>query len=409
MNEKSENKDHKILIVDDISESIRVLGSILLAEEYKTSYTSNSEDAIKMAKSNDFDLILLDVMMPNMNGFEVCENLKNDPKTKEIPIIFLTAKIDTNSIVKGFNLGAQDYVTKPFNTEELLARVRLHLELKVNRERIKKYAKKQEELNRILNDQLKIIEQKNKNLMDSIDYANIIQQSLFPSVDLLSEQFPESFIFLSPKNIVSGDFYYFNKAGGKFIIVAADCTGHGVPGALLTILGITYIQQALINKKVDNPAEILKYLDRKVIEIFKNSDLGNGMDVAVCAIDVTNSSVVFSGAKRPLYIIRNGELIEHKGSIASIGETFPGFNKEFLNMNISLQKNDFVYLFSDGFSDQFGGENYKKFGSKRFKDLIVEVAGLNIAKQKEKLSEKLVEWTGKNEQVDDILVIGMKI
>jgi phosphoserine phosphatase RsbU/P len=409
MKEKTENKDYKILIVDDNMENLRVLGNILFVEEYKISYTSRGAEAIEMAQSNDFDLILLDVMMPNMNGFEVCENLRNDPRSKEIPIIFLTAKTDTDSIIKGFNLGAQDYVTKPFNTEELLARVRLHIELKVNRERIKKYAAKQQELNYILNEQLIEIEQKNKNLMDSIDYAYIIQQSLFPPSELLFEQFPESFIFLKPKSIVSGDFYCFNKIGNKFIMVAADCTGHGIPGALLTMLGITYIQQAIINKRIVNTAEILKYLDKKVIEIFRNSDLGNGMDVAVCSIDNKENSLEFSGAKRPLYIIRNGELIDYKGSIASIGEVFPGFKKEFKTVNISLQKNDIVYLFSDGFSDQFGGDINKRFGSKRFKDLLVEISSLDIKVQKEKLSAKINQWIGKNEQVDDILVIGMKI
>ncbi len=408
MNNKTENKDHKILIVDDISENIRVLGSILLAEEYKISYTSNGEDAIKMAKTNDFDLILLDVMMPNMNGFEVCEILRSDIKTKEIPIIFLTAKVDTNSIVKGFNLGAQDYVTKPFNTEELLARVRLHLELKVNRERIKKYAAKQEELNSILNDQLNIIEQKNKNLMDSIDYANIIQQSLFPSFDVLKEQFSDSFIFLRAKNIVSGDFYFFKKVFENFIIVAADCTGHGVPGSLLTMLGITYIQQAL-NKNIENPSKILDYLDNKINEVFKDSNLGNGMDVGICSFNTQKNSIIFSGAKRPLFLIRDGELIEYKGSVATIGEFFPGFHKEFTEAKITIQKDDILYMTSDGFSDQFGGSKNKKFGSKQFKELLVEVSTLDIDKQKEKLSDKLNEWIGENEQVDDILVVGIKI
>lgn len=203
----------------------------------------DGKKALEWTKRKDFDLILLDVMMPEMSGFEVCEHLKANSKTSDIPIIFLTARTDTESIVKGFNLGAVDYVTKPFNKSELLARVSTQVALKKSRDETLKYLKL---------------------LKDSVNYAEKIQDAVLPSPEILYDVFPGYFILYKPKDIVSGDFYWINRIKNFIYIAAADCTGHGVPGAFMSMLGITLLNEIVSKSRLDNPNQILNFLRKKI-------------------------------------------------------------------------------------------------------------------------------------------------
>lgn len=414
-------KNYDILIVDDVPANLELLSNILFLEDYEISFANDGQQALEAVSYQAPDLILLDISMPGMDGYEVCRRLKADDKTKDIPIIFLTALSDTENVVQGFQSGGQDYVTKPFNAEELLARVKTHLELKEKKKVLEIYAAKleklnqqQSQLNQQLQDQKTIIEQKNKDLTASIDYAKIIQDSFLPDPETFDDFFDDNLLFFRAKDIVSGDFYYFDRLKSQdghetIVVAAADCTGHGVPGALLSMLGTSLLNQIIFNDKVSMPAEILQQLDLEFRQMLvhrgKGEKSGDGMDIAICAIIPEADKLIFSGCKRPLFIIRQGEVIYKKGSLHPIGGFYHS-KESFHNHEVSLQKGDRIYLFSDGYTDQFGGDRGKKLTTRRFRELLIDLQDFPLKQQGTKLREYFEQWQGDREQVDDVLVLG---
>jgi serine phosphatase RsbU (regulator of sigma subunit)/Tfp pilus assembly protein PilF len=265
------------------------------------------------------------------------------------------------------------------------------------------------------------IQQKNKEITDSISYARRIQEAILPREDLISKDLPDYFIFYRPKDIVSGDFYFYTTVsspaqGGvvkKWLVIAAvDCTGHGVPGAFMSMIGNNILNQIVVDKKVTSPAIALTVLDQKVVQSLKqyeaNTELNDGMDIALCAIDPSDLNLQYSGAHRPLVLIRDGEVTEYKASKYAIGG-YHRDDKAFQLENIKLQKGDSVYLFTDGFADQFGGPKGKKFKHKKLIELLQSMYNKPMSEQKQLLDTTFTEWRGDLEQVDDILVIGMRI
>lgn len=264
-----------------------------------------------------------------------------------------------------------------------------------------------------IQEQNKIIADKNKDITDSINYAKRIQEAILPheSAGWMSQE--NSFIFFKPRDIVSGDFYWFHEKENKIIIVAADCTGHGVPGAFMSMIGTTLLNKVVNDRGETQPAEILKLMDVNILDALKqkgdSSSNRDGMDMAICTIDREKQKLIYSGASRPLYLVRNSTLLEFKSSIFSIGGYLEGKTKIFEEEQIEYQTNDMIYLFSDGYADQFGGERGKKFMSKNLRQLFTEIAALPLEEQKQKVNDALLNWMGKNRQVDDILVIGVKL
>ncbi len=254
----------------------------------------------------------------------------------------------------------------------------------------------------------KLIKLAHKNIKDSIEYARTIQQSLLVNKTIIDTFLDNYFILFKPKEKVSGDFYYINRINKYLIIAIADCTGHGVPGAFLTMLGITYLHDIVRNEIIDNPGDALNALRERFKVTFKEfgHNNPNGMDIALCAINMETHTMQYAGAFNPLIIIRNDELIEYKATRNPIGY-FP-VEKPFVTHNIQLQNNDTIYLYTDGFQDQLGGEEDHKFMTKIFKNLLLSMHKLPINAQKYKLEETLKEWQGNNEQTDDILIFGMK-
>ncbi len=409
-----------ILAVDDIIDNLKILEIILKTNGYKISMAQNGKKGLRMAQDLLPDLILLDISMGDLNGIEICKILKKDEKTKEIPIIFLTALNDDEVIIKAFEAGGLDYVLKPFNYNELLARVKTHLEIKQKNDEIKEYAEQLHAVNEeykqiyeFVSEQTKTVELKNKDLMDSINYAKFIQKSFLPNLKKLSSIFPNSFIYEKSKELISGDFYFFEKIKDKIIIGIADCTGHGVPGAMLSILGIALLIRIVQHKEITSPKKILTILNKDLLEVLSNSENQNkvmdGMDISICSIDLKSNILQFSGAKRPLLFFRDNKLKYYKGSVRSIGGYDDG-KKQFFNKEINLQKDDLIFLFTDGYIDQFGGEENKKFSIKRFKNLMTEISFIkNTKEQKEKIKIVIEDWMKKEEQIDDILVMGLKI
>jgi serine phosphatase RsbU (regulator of sigma subunit)/HAMP domain-containing protein len=257
------------------------------------------------------------------------------------------------------------------------------------------------------------IEQYFVQVTDSIKYAKKIQEAILPPESYVKKLLPESFILYRPKDIVSGDFYWLGEASGKVFFAAVDCTGHGVPGAFMSIVGYNQLRQAIILTKGTSPADILNQLNKGVTETLHqnedNSQSKDGMDIAICSLNYNTLELEYAGAFNPLYLLRENKILQTKANKFPIGSYLKGKTYSFSNHKMQLQKGDQVYIFSDGYADQFGGPRGKKFMYKRFRDLLVKTSTEPILNQKEELKLELDNWKKDEEQVDDILVIGVRV
>ncbi|MES2139417.1 MAG: SpoIIE family protein phosphatase [Bacteroidota bacterium] len=289
-------------------------------------------------------------------------------------------------------------------------------------------------------EQKKVIEEKNKDITDSINYAKNIQEAILPSNELKNKLFPDSFILFKPKDIVSGDFFWFAEKNNKKIIAACDCTGHGVPGALMSMIGNNILNQIVNEKGITSPDEILNHLHkeiRKTLNQEEQNDSRDGMDIAIITFN-DQTEIEFAGAQRPLWIVappdllkgeenqrtnqenlafafpspsgRSGEasLTEIKGNKFAIGGAQSETERKFTKNKISLMKGDCLYIFTDGYADQFGSSN-KKLMTKRFKEILISIQEKQMDEQKNFLEDFIEKWKGNTEQIDDILVIGIRI
>jgi len=268
-----------------------------------------------------------------------------------------------------------------------------------------------EEQNIEIKQQRDQIFQQKQEITDSIHYASRIQKAVLPPENTL-EQFADHFILYKPRDIVSGDYYWMTRKDEKTIVMAADCTGHGVPGAFMSMLGISFMNE-IVNKTNQTQAnEILNQLRENVVHSLhqrgKEGEQQDGMDLALCVIDNDLTKLQFAGAYNPLYLVRNGELLEYKPDKMPIG-IYKEQAENFTNNIIDIQKGDCLYMFSDGYVDQFGGPKIKKFMAKNFKDLLISIAHEPMDKQKDILDKTIEEWKAHVEQVDDILVMGLRI
>jgi serine phosphatase RsbU (regulator of sigma subunit) len=269
------------------------------------------------------------------------------------------------------------------------------------------------EKNTQLNEAYIEIEEQKKHIMDSIYYARRIQTAILPSFALLDAHLKNYFIFYLPKDIVSGDFYWMHEVDGLVMVAAIDCTGHGVPGAFMSIVGHNQLNNAVGVKNVRKASDILNELNKGVIltlnENIGDSSIKDGMDMTLCVFDFPKKKVEFAGANNPMILIRDSQMLKYKGDRFPVGVFVDNRPQLFTNNEINLKEGDMVYLFSDGYADQFGGPENKKFFTKRFEELIFEIHTKPLETQKELLKNTLYEWMGSNSQVDDILVIGIKI
>ena len=250
---------------------------------------------------------------------------------------------------------------------------------------------------------------KNESIMDSIFYAKSIQDSFLSNPQVLNSYFSDSFMYSRARDIINGDFPWFYDNGDYIIFAVVDCTGHGVPGAMMTVLGNFSLNQIVIERKIHTPAKILESLNTEVLKTFGAEDNADGMDVAICRYDKGSMKLTYAGAKRPLYYVSNNELIVIKGDNFSIAGIFQPKEKKYTEHEIYLNKKDTVYMFSDGYIDQFGGVEDKKFLAARLKGVISEMQELSMDEQKDKLDKIIKEWKGERDQTDDVLVMGMLV
>ncbi len=289
----------------------------------------------------------------------------------------------------------------------------IYLIIKVSIKRVKD---QNEKLEKIVKDRTAVvekqkyeIEEKNKDIVDSIKYAKRIQNTILPSKERMDEILKDYFVIYKPKDIVSGDFYWADLLDGKSYFSAIDCTGHGVPGAFVSIVGFNGLKRTVNEFKIREPGKILDKLTDIVVDTFtgNESHLKDGMDLSLCSLDYNTLILEYAGANNSLIIIRDGEIIEYKANKQPIGE-FDN-RQSFINHKIQLQEGDCIFLFSDGYADQFGGPKGKKFKLKTLKNLFVNIAHLPPIKQKEELEKAFNDWKGNIEQLDDVCLIGVKI
>ena len=287
-----------------------------------------------------------------------------------------------------------------------------------NQSIINQFKSRESELTRLVDErtnELKVknelITIKNKEITDNINYAKRIQAAILPDIKLIQQSFLQSFVLYIPKDIVSGDFFSFFKKDKSAIIIAADCTGHGITGAFLSVIGNSLLNQIINEKKITNPGKILGRLHQEMISTLnqRNTESTDGMDVSVCCVDFEKNTLDFAGANRPLWLIRNGELLVYSPDKLPVGGLQILHNSDFMNHHLLLQKNDTFYIFSDGYADQFGGELEKKLMTKNFKEILLSIQHLDMNEQKVYLTDFFEKWKGDNEQVDDVLVIGVKV
>ncbi|HXC04026.1 MAG TPA: SpoIIE family protein phosphatase, partial [Bacteroidia bacterium] len=257
-----------------------------------------------------------------------------------------------------------------------------------------------------------VIEEKNKSITESIAYAQRIQHSILPDPGRIRSALSESFVLFEPKDVVSGDFYWFHETEQELILAQVDCTGHGVPGAFMAVMGHNLLNQAVIEGGLTNPGQILHKLDELVKISLKqndvNSDSADGMDISLCVIPKHFKSLAFASANRLLIFVRNRELHEVKGDKFPIGGKHYG-EKNFQTHTVDLQPGDMFYLFSDGYGDQFGGSKGKKFSKKKLLVQLLAIHDQPVSAQYASLSETFLAWKNTYEQVDDVTVIGFRM
>jgi serine phosphatase RsbU (regulator of sigma subunit) len=258
-----------------------------------------------------------------------------------------------------------------------------------------------------------LLKDKNRKITDSINYALRIQESILPSDTEIKKLLAQSFVFFKPRDIVSGDFYWLSSVNEKTIIACVDCTGHGVPGAFMSLIGNTLLNEIINEKQIANPAIILKRLHQEIIKaLHQDSERiqsKDGMEMSLCVIDTKTNIIEFAGAMNPLFIVKDNMITVIKPDIKGIGgDGNQNKEVEFTNQFIPIQKDMSVYMFTDGYMDQFGGPENKKFNIPNFKKLLLEMQLKEMDQQKEIIEQTIKKWQGNNKQIDDMLVIGIR-
>ncbi|MFY9308410.1 MAG: tetratricopeptide repeat protein [Bacteroidia bacterium] len=286
--------------------------------------------------------------------------------------------------------------------------------------------KQLEEKNKLIAEQKQLVDEKNMKITDSITYAKRIQQATLPSDESVNAAFQSSFVLFMPKDIVSGDFYWHskiqipsmgndaNEAGSIELLVVADCTGHGVPGAFMSMIGNTLLNEIVNIKGIHSTAQILTELNKGVVNLLNQGNTtsdtqDDGMDVTILALNTARGEMEYASANHFSYLVSNGQVKQIKGDIYSIGGMFGRSDIKFTSQKLTLDKNSAIYLFTDGYMDQFGGEKNTKFTSARFEELLKNIQHLDMAEQKRTIEQTFLQWKGNNKQLDDILVVGIRL
>jgi serine phosphatase RsbU (regulator of sigma subunit) len=404
---------HPILYIDDEEDNLTVFNAAF-RRDYKVHLAISGHKGLEIMKDYDIHLVITDQRMPEMTGTEFLEMII--PHYPDCIRMVLTGFSDVEAIIQAINKGrVYRYITKPWNKDELKITIDRALEAydlkQQNKNLIEDLKKANQNLEQKVIQRTKQIEQQKKEMTDSIHYASKIQSALLPLDEDLDTLLPSYFILNKPRDIVSGDYYWVSQKENKVIVAVADCTGHGVPGAFMSILGIAFLNEIinkterLVSSEILN--ELRDYIRKSLHQTGKKDETRDGIEMALCVVDFANKKLQYSGALRPLYFIRNKELNEFKGDYMPIGVHDDDENS-FSNKELHFKEDDIIYLFSDGYVDQLGGPNRKTYRSRQFKQLLLNIHQKPLQEQKEILEKEYDEWRQNIEQIDDIMVMGIR-
>ena len=401
-------KELKILLVEDNHSDVELMMNVLTKTErrYNIRIVKSKEQFIFELDAYYPDVIVSGYTAPDMSSLEALDIARK--KDSEFPFILVTGPVSEEFAVDCIRAGVDDYILKG-NI--------IRLPLSIDAVFSKALAKREKETILSMHQELKLaysaIEENNKNMMDSINYAKLIQDAMLPEKAVLTNYFPNSLIIYRPKDIVSGDFYWFVERDKKLFIAVADCTGHGVPGSLMSMIGYSLLNEIVNVKKVRRPSEILSHLNRGIRRTLKQDKTGNqrcdGMDIALCAIDRDKHQIEFAGANRHLIFFRDKELEMVRGNKFGIGGLHDESVIAFTNHNISYDFGDIIYMCTDGYADQFGGTKGKRMMTRNMIKILEKSLSFGVGEQEQLLNHWLDKWQGNYEQTDDILLIGIQL
>jgi len=431
-----------VLLVDDQEFIGKIIGRMLGAEEdIDFYYFKSAREALREVNGIAPTVILQDLVMSEIDGLHMVYYFRAKKNTRHIPLIVLSAHEDPKIKAEAFALGANDYMVKPPDKIELIARIRYHSQAYTNMlqrdEAYKRVEERTDELRRTnekLRDQIaerkrieealrkskkkaekerETAETANKKIMDSIHYAQLIQNSLLPNPENIKGFLPNSFFIWMPRDIVGGDFIFTDYVEDGFILSVIDCTGHGVPGAFMTMIAAFGLRKIIRDEGWRDPAQILKRMNFLVkTTLQQDTDYAlsdDGLDAALCFIKPQERTLTFAGAKLPLICTNNNELTFIKGDTKSIGYKKSDVNFKFTNHTISIDPEMSFYMFSDGFVDQLGEKNDRRFGTRRLKELLKENTDQPFDKQREILLQAFNNYKGENEIQDDVTMLGFSV
>lgn len=417
----------KILVIEDETAIRETLVEILQMSDFEVMNAENGKIGLEKAKKGYPDLVICDVMMPIMNGLSTVEAFKNHPQLKFIPFVFLSALNEMSDVRRGMNSGAEDYLTKPFKSKELLYVINNQLNKSVKKDEIAEERRNycSEKIISQLKDKICISESK---WQETLKSAGRIQSVILPKTAEVKKIFPDCFNYYRPKYSVSGDFYWVQNFKNSKLVAVADCTGHGIPASLLTICCYNGLNLAVKHFGLRKPAEILRKVNELVTDFMKEHDRNLydvGMDIAICSIDEKKQTIKYVGAKRPVYLISNKlnidpeasvrkydqkqsrSLYRVRGSLYTVGSLNEDVKLE--EHQIKYESGDLLYLSSDGYSDQFGGIIDKRFKSQNLIQLLISIQNESMEEQKRILAQTFSLWKGDTEQTDDVTLLGIKL
>lgn len=410
----STNPIYSILYIDEAEKSLINFKSTF-GQDYHIYTATSGRAGLEILEQKTIQLVITDQQMSDMSGIEFLEKILI--LYPDCMRMIITGNSDKDGIIQAINKGnIYRYVAKPWNREDLILSIDSAMEvynLKIQNRNLINYLEDAKlNLEQKVMERTRKVEQQRKNITDSIHYASRIQTALMLPSEALDKIIPSHFILHKPKDIVSGDYYWVSKKGDRVILAVADCTGHGVPGAFMSILGINLLNEIVSKSDNLHANEILNELRKKTIKALgqtgKWDESKEGMEMALCVVDFKRRMVQFSGASRPMYFVSEGELSVIKGDRMPIG-IYEAEMTSFSNKELPFKEKDIIYLFTDGYVDQIGGLQRKTFKSLRLTKLLKEICHKPLKEQKSILREEHEIWRAGQEQIDDILVLAVEL
>ncbi len=405
---------YSILFIDESAHNLASFKSDF-SQDYHIFTATSGRAALKIMEKKTFQLVITDQMLPDMSGIELLEEvLTGYPDCMRM---IMTGMSDKDAIIDAFNRGnIYRYVAKPWNREDLKMSIDSAMEvynLKIqNRNLINYLEDAKRNLEHKVMERTREIDLQREKVTDSLHYASRIQKALMVPSEELEQIMPSHFVLNKPKDIVSGDFYWVSNKGDRLLLAVADCTGHGVPGAFMSILGISFLNEIVSNHETPSANEILNELREQIIKALgqtgQRDETKEGMEMGLCVIDFRSHMMQYSGAFRPMYMISGNELTVIGGDRMPIG-IYGEEKGSFTNQEIPFRENDKIYLFTDGYVDQIGGLDRKTFKTVRFKRLLREISSRPLKEQQSILREEHEIWRAGQEQIDDILILGVEL